>query len=158
MNTCLSCGIVLVNVSHKTWFCHRKFDTVICSPVRLGFIFLCILKLEKHIWDIPSLSGSQAVYGKVYCNLMKIIKVAHHFLPLHLFHSGKKHSLGCIDITVLSKKLMFIFMIFPVLQVSTSNIMFLILIFCHCLFIFIFSIIYVYKCIIDIFFIKFEPL
>lgn len=76
---CLSCSIVLVNVSHKTWFCNRKFDTVICSPVRLGFIFFCILKLEKHIRDIPSLSGSQVVYGKVYCNLMKIMKVAHHF-------------------------------------------------------------------------------
>ncbi len=101
---CLSCSIVLVNVSHKTWFCNRKFDTVICSPVRLGFIFFCILKLEKHIRDIPSLSGSQAVYGKVYCNLMKIMKVAHNFWPLHVFHSGKKHSLGCIDITVLSKK------------------------------------------------------
>ncbi len=128
MNTCLSCGIVLVNVSHKTWFCHRKFDTAICSPVWLGFILFCILKLEKHIRDIPTLSVSQAVYGKVYCNLMKIMKVAHTFLHLYVFHSGKKHSLGCINITVLSKKLMFIFMIFPVLQVITSNVIFLILI------------------------------
>lgn len=44
---CLSCGIVLVNVSYRTWYCHMEFDTLICSPVRLGFIFLSHIVIRE---------------------------------------------------------------------------------------------------------------